>query len=197
MWNPRGQWMRQPYADPPGKARSILFNYQPDVWFIHWIKPPSQFVWVDIGEYQYRLIRADPYCFQWDGQEIVLRPGHALNRTRDRAGCIYDGYVKRSHTAFGGMPMYQIKKEYPRRTPDDFPVLRDAGLFNPWYRETPKPYVIEPLKTQYRLLTSGDLRAWPEPQRAHVMAAPAVVMRSIDGTIQPQLLGFITGVGAN
>lgn len=197
MWDQRGQWIRQPYPDPPGAARSIFLNYQPDVWFIHWISLPEQFRWVEISSVSWQVVSQYPYCFLLNGDQLTLRPGHRLNETRDRAGCEYDGYVKRSHTAFGGMPVYQIRKEFPKRTPDDFPVMRDAGLFHPWYPET-EPVSLHPLfRAQQRSINPREVMALPVEQRQRIIAAPAVAMTLEDGVLQARVTHFVRGIGAN
>lgn len=195
MWNQRGQWLRQPYPDPPRTYRSPKLHINVGVWFVHVQHLPPQFVWAEVTESEYARVVSSPWCFQWNGERAVLRPGHRLNDDRTMAECQHIDYLKRSHTAFGGMPVYQIRKEFPKRTPADFPAILAAGLFNPWYRETPRPRVSLELQTQS--FSVSDIMSLHVAQRHRLQVAPAVtVIRDATG-LRPQLTGFIRGVGAN
>jgi hypothetical protein len=194
MWNERGQLIPQPYPDQPGTERVWQANYNIGCWFVNFQDLPPQFTWHQMTEHQWTAVSNTPWCFQWDGQQVSLRPGHVLSDNRKGAFCRYADYLKMTHTAFGGMPVYQIR-HWSKRRPEDFPDIVQAGLFHPWWKE-PTPVEIHPMLRVKRVsLEEGrPLAAHPENQ-GHIAQAVGLQKQAQGLVMVP--VGYVAGVGTN
>lgn len=194
MRNPRGQIIPQPYPDQPGTQRVWQANYNVGVWFVNFQDLPPHFEWVSITEHQWTPVANTPWCFWFDGKRVSIRPGHVMLDNRKGAFCRYSDYLKMTHTAYGGMPVYQIR-HWSKKRPEDFPLIQQAGLFHPWWKE-PTPVEIHPtLRVKRISLEEGrPLAVHPENQ-GHLAMAVGLERQAQGLVVVPR--GYVAGVGAN
>lgn len=194
IYNERWQEIPQPYPDQPGTARERRVHYNEGVWFVNPLFPPTQFAWKEIPEHQFAYVRNSPWCFWFDGERVALRPGHIMNDRRTAAFCQYLDYLKMPHCAYGGMPVYQIR-HWSKKRPEDFPLIQQAGLFHPWWKE-PTPIEIHPsLRVKRISLDEGrPIAAHPENQ-GHI--AQAVGLQKQAHGLVPVAVGYVAGIGTN
>lgn len=193
MWNERGQWLRQPWHDQPDIVRKPRWGINADVWFVNLQDPPKHwFSWREVTEEQFKRITANPPAWWFDGEHVSLRPGHVMNTRRTAAVCIYQDYLKRSHVAYGGMPIYQVR-HWSKKRPEDFPEILHAGLFHPWWKE-PKPVEIHP-SLCVRKVSLKDAQELTVSQRHRTQMALAVELEKQPQGIVVVPTEFIAGMG--
>lgn len=194
MLDERERALAQPWPDQPGTVRNPRLGINTGMWFVNLQDPSLFFRWEEVSEQLFQRIGANPSAWWWDGECVTMRPGHCLNDARTIALPIDNDYLKLSHTAFGGMPLYQIRR-WAKEQPEDFPDILKAGLFHPWWKE-PEQIEIHPSFRAKRIALT-DMQELTVQQRHRTQAGLFKVLDLQAGRLVMADAGYLAGMGMN
>lgn len=116
MFDEHGAPIPQPYPDTEEMQSLRGINTDPALWFLDLENLPSDITDEDLhpDEWQETQYDTDCKCFDPHTRKVVLIPGHTKNARgrveRDSTR------LERSHVAFGGMAVYEVKAGQPDDT---------------------------------------------------------------------------------